>query len=366
MSIGTNEEREMLRDSARRFFEAECGEDYVRAMEGHETGWDPDHWKKMADLGWHALLIPERAGGAGLQLADLAVVVEEAGRALLPGPLLSSQIVVGMLSACGSEEQQAAHFPGIADGSAVHVIAVTEKQGRWGAQNIALKARTDGVDVVLSGTKRFVPYVQGADVIWVLARGDKSLLAVPVPRNAGGLTVNPLQTFSADHQAELVLDDIRVSKSDVVKIGSYDQVSVPALVMECAWLSGLAEMDFEITLDYAKQRHQFGKPIGSFQAIQHRCADMASDVETMRGITEQAALAASEGADGAPLLASIAKAWCSEASRRIVAGGQQIHGGIGFTMEYRIQLYFRRQKRGELFWGDADFHRDIVKESLAI
>jgi len=366
MSVGTSAEQEMLRDTARRFFEQQCSEAYVREMESHATGWSAENWKQMADLGWHALMIPEASGGAGLSLAELAVIAEEAGRALLPGPFLSSQIVVNLLTACGDDTQQAVHFPGIADGSTVHTLAVTEKSGRWGEEHIAMVAESDEGDVVLSGMKRFVPYAEGADVIWVIARGGAGLVAVPVPRAAPGLTVKPLHAYTADHQAELGLDRVRVNEADVVELGSYNQLAVPALVMECAWLCGLAAMDFEITLDYAKERQQFGRPIGTFQAIQHKLADAASDVETMRGIAEQAALAACEGTDDAPLLASIAKAWCSEASRRIVAHGQQIHGGIGFTMEYKIQLYFRRQKRGELFWGDADFHRETVKRALAV
>lgn len=366
MSIGATQEQEMLKSSARRFFEQQCSESYVRAMEDHSTGWSADHWKKMAELGWHALMIPEAHGGAGLSLADLAMIVTEAGRALLPGPFLSSQTVVSLLNACGDDTQKTKYFPGIAAGTFVHTIAVTERQGRWGENDIALAIESRGAEAVMSGTKRFVPYAEGADVIWVIARDQSGLVAVPVARDAKGLTIKPLNTISSDHQADVELDGVRVSDADIVRIDSYRQLTDPALVMECAWLCGLAEMDFDITLEYAKERKQFGKSIAAFQVTQHKFADMATDLETMRGITEQAALAVSEGADASSSIASIAKAWCSEASRRVVAHGQQIHGGIGFTMEYKIQLYFRRQKRAELFWGDADFHRGKVKESLGI
>jgi len=195
---------------------------------------------------------------------------------------------------------------------------------------------------------------------------QSGLVAVPVARDAEGVSTRPLRTIANAHQAEIRFVGVRVDQEDVVPLSSYDALAVPALVMECAWLTGLTEKDFEITLDYARERHQFGRPIAALQVTQHRAADMASDVQTLRGIMQQAALAASEGTESAALLASIAKAWCSDASRRVVAHGQQIHGGIGFTMEYRIQLYFRRQKRGEVFWGDGDFHRERVKQALAI
>lgn len=366
MNISMSEEQEILKSSARRFFEQECTETHVRDMESDELGWSPALWQKMAALGWHALMIPEAFGGAGLSLADMVLLVEEAGRALLPGPFVANQTVVALLRTHASDSQQARFLPAIAQGSKVHTVAVTEAQGRWGEDYIGIKAERSNGAIVLSGTKRFVPYGGGADFVWVIARGESGLVAVPVPRDAKGLTVKPLRTISSDHQADLEFESVRVDQSDVVPLARYDDLAVPALVMECAWLCGLAEKDFEITVDYAKERHQFGRSIAAFQVTQHKAADMASDVQTMRGIMQQAALAAGDGIESAPLLASIAKAWCSDASRRVVAHGQQIHGGIGFTMEYRIQLYFRRQKRGEVFWGDGDFHREKVKQALAI
>ncbi len=145
-----------------------------------------------------------------------------------------------------------------------------------------------------------------------------------------------------------------------------DAVQQRATIVECAYLVGLAQMDFEISVNYAKERVQFGRPIGSFQAIQHKAADMVTDVDGARFIMYKAAWSVQEGEPDAALSVHMAKAWCSDATRRVVAHGQQIHGGIGFTKDYRIQLFFRRQKKGELMWGDGDFHRERVAESLAI
>lgn len=368
MDVGISAEQELLKDSARRFFEAECPEQHVRDMEEDELGFSPSLWEKMAGLGWHGLMVPESFGGSGLSLLDLTVLVQEAGRALLPAPFVANQIAVAMLLANGSHDQQSRYLPRIVDGSQIHTYAVPDGDGHWQGDEVSLSLLKKGDGRVLSGRKRFVPYGQAADIIWVLARDGENTVACGMRRTAPGVTVTPLKTISGDKQAEVHLDDAEIADEDIVSISDFNSVATPACVLECAWLLGLTERDFEITIDYAKEREQFGKPIGSFQAIQHKAADMVSDLEGMRFITYRAASQASDDqANVSPsLTASIAKAWCSEASRRIVAHGQQIHGGIGFTMEYRIQLYFRRQKRGELFWGDADYHRRIVERSLDV
>ena len=177
-----------------------------------------------------------------------------------------------------------------------------------------------------------------------------------------------LTTIASDKQAEVVFKDVKVAAADVVS-GTPEQsqhVRNMAAVLECAYLVGLAQRDFEISVNYAKERVQFGRPIGSFQAIQHKAADMVTDVDGMRFIMYKAAWSTSENEDSQTMDVAMAKAWCSDASRRVVAHGQQIHGGIGFTKDYIIQLFFRRQKRAELFWGDGDFHRERVAELLEI
>ncbi|MBK9545480.1 MAG: acyl-CoA dehydrogenase [Dehalococcoidia bacterium] len=218
----------------------------------------------------------------------------------------------------------------------------------------------------LNGTKLFVPDAAVADYIVTAARKGNDMVAVVVPRSAVQVTV--LKTIASDKQAEVVYKDVAVADDDVMAVPQAvgDTIRNQATVLECAYLVGLAQKDFEISVNYAKERVQFGRPIGSFQAIQHKAADMVTDVDGMRFIMYKAAWATSEGEDSAQMDVAMAKAWCSDASRRVVAHGQQIHGGIGFTKDYVIQLFFRRQKRAELFWGDGDFHRERVAQMLEI
>jgi alkylation response protein AidB-like acyl-CoA dehydrogenase len=366
MDIGLNEEQELLKTSAREFLEKECPEEHVRAMEADEKGYSPELWRKIAELGWHGLMIPAEFGGSGLSFYDLCIVVEEAGRSLLPGPFNPNQAAVGLLLEAGSESQRKKYLPSIASGVQIHTYAFTESTGRWGADNLALKAHRTNDGIVLGGSKLFVPDAQAVDVIWVIARSERGYVAAAVPRTSNGVAIAPLTTMTGEKLSEVVLENVSVANDDVIEIANLESFSNRAAVLECAYLVGLVQKDFEITVEYAKQRQAFGRPIGSFQAIQHKAADMVTDVDGMRFITYRAAAAISDRDPSASLKAAMAKAWCSEASRRVVAHGQQIHGAIGFTREYAIQLYFRRQKHGELFWGDADFHRERIARMLSI
>ena len=370
MDLGLSEEQELLKNSAREFLEKECPEEHVRAMEEDDKGYSPELWKKMADLGWHGLMIPEEYGGAGFSFLDLCVLVEEVGRALLPGPFIPNQVAASQILITGSDEQKKKYLPKIADGSAIHTYAITEPNGRWDPAGIEMAATASGNDFVLNGTKLFVPDANVADFLNVVANkpgGGRGVFIVP--RDQPGITVTVLKTIASDKQAEVVFKDVKVAAADVISgadMKTIQRVRNMATNLENAYLVGLAQKDFEISVNYAKERVQFGRPIGSFQAIQHKAADMVTDVDGMRFIMYKAAWATSENEDSADMDTAMAKAWCSDASRRVVAHGQQIHGGIGFTKDYVIQLFFRRQKRAELFWGDADFHRERVAQMLEI
>lgn len=368
MDLGLSEEQELLKNSAREFLENECTEEHVRAMEEDEQGYSPELWKKMADLGWHGLMVPEAHGGVGFSYLDLAVLVEEVGRALLPGPFIPNQVCAASLIERGTDAQKQKYLPGLADGSQIHTYAMTEPSGRWDREGITMKAAKSGNDLVLNGTKLFVPDANVADFLHVVVEDGGNLVVAIVPRTDPGVSITMLTTIASDKQAEVVFKDVKVAAADVVS-GTPEQsqhVRNMAAVLECAYLVGLAQRDFEISVNYAKERVQFGRPIGSFQAIQHKAADMVTDVDGMRFIMYKAAWSTSENEDSQTMDVAMAKAWCSDASRRVVAHGQQIHGGIGFTKDYIIQLFFRRQKRAELFWGDGDFHRERVAELLEI
>jgi len=374
MDLGLSEEQELLKNTARDFLEKECPESLVREMEDDERGYSPDLWKKMAEQGWQGLLIPENYGGAGFGYLDLIVLVEEFGRALVPGPFISTQVggVLPLLEG-GSEEQKSKYLPQIASGNAIWTLAFTEPSARFDADGVALEVKDDGNDVVPNGTKLFIRDANVADYFTVVGRkpgtkGTDGVVLVIVDAKASGVSQTQLKTIASDKQAEVKFENVKTPKANVIEGGwkTFEQIQRKATVIECAYLVGLAQMDFEISVQYAKDRIQFGRPIGSFQAIQHKAADMVTDVDGSRFIMYRAAWSVDQAEADADMYVHMAKAWTSEATRRVVAHGQQIHGGIGFTKDYKVQLYFRRQKAAELAWGDADYHRELVAGELKL
>jgi len=376
MDLGLDEQQEMLKNFARDFLEKECPETLVREMEEDEQGYSPDLWKKMADQGWMGLIIPEAHGGADMTLCELVVLLEEFGRALVPGPFISTVVLGAVpIMEAGTDEQKAQYLPKIASGETIMTMALTEPSAKWTADGVTLEAKKDGSDYVLNGTKLFVPDAHVTDQMIVVARtsgeGEDGVTLFIVDSKSDGIKFEQLKTIAADKQCEVIFENVKVPAASV--LGSegkgweiVEKVSKIATVAACAYLVGLSQMDFDTTLNYAKERVQFGRPIGSFQAIQHKLADAIIDVDGSRFITYKAAWSLTEGEDDADLMISMAKAWASDASRRVVAHGQQIHGGIGFTKEYKIQLYFRRQKWMELMWGDADYHREKVAQLMEV
>jgi alkylation response protein AidB-like acyl-CoA dehydrogenase len=378
MDLGLDEQQELLKNFARDFLEKECPESLVREMEEDEKGYSPELWKKMAEQGWMGLIIPEEYGGTGMNLCELVVLLEEFGRALVPGPYIST-VVLGAtpIMEAGSEQQKQYMLPKIAAGETIMTLALTEPSAKWDAEGVQLEAKKSGSDYVLNGVKLFVPDAHVTDRMIVAARTssgknpEDGVTLFFVDSKADGISYEVLKTIAADKQCEVTFKDVKIPADWV--LGEVDKgwpvverVKKVATVAACAYLVGLAQMDFDVTLNYAKERVQFGRPIGSFQAIQHKLADAVIDVDGSRFITYKAAWSLQEGEEDADLMVSMAKAWTSDASRRVVAQGQQIHGGIGFTKEYKIQLYFRRQKWMELMWGDADYHRELVAQKLEV
>jgi alkylation response protein AidB-like acyl-CoA dehydrogenase len=338
-------------------------------MEEDEKGYSPELWGKMAEQGWQGLLIPEEYGGAGFDFLDLCVLLEEFGRALVPGPYMSTVLggAVPLLEA-GSDDQKSEFLPRIASGDLIFTLALTEPSARFDEEGVQCEATVSGDEVTFNGTKLFVSDANVADYMIVAGRSSKGVTLAIVPTDQAGVEVTQLVTIARDKQCEVKLNGAtgQLLGTDGGGWASLDPVLQRYTVGECAYLVGLAQMDFEISVDYAKERVQFGRPIGSFQAIQHKCADMVTDVDGSRFIMYKAAWSVNSGQDDAQLDVNMAKAWCSEATRRVVAHGQQIHGGIGFTKDYKVQLYFRRQKRAELAFGDADHHRELVAQQLGI
>ena len=375
MDLGLSEEQEMLREFARDFLEKECPESLVREMEEDERGYSPDLWRKMAEQGWSGLIVPEAYGGVGMTYLDLVILVEEFGRALVPGPFIPNCVATIALLDAASEAQKQAYLPAIAAGSQMWTLAFTEPSGRFDAAGVRLAARRDGDSYVLNGTKLFIRDSHVVDKLVVVARtagsGDDGVSLFAVDARAPGVRHTPVRTIASDKQNEVKLEDVRVPASDLLgEEGKawpvFQRIASKATVIECAYLVGLSQMAFDITLNYTKERVQFGRPIATFQALQHRAADAATDVDSSRYVTYKAAWAIAEEELDVDEQVHIAKAWVSEASRRVVAAAQQMHGGIGFTKDYKIQLYFRRQKAAELAWGDADHHRELIAQGLGI
>jgi alkylation response protein AidB-like acyl-CoA dehydrogenase len=376
MDLGLDEQQEMLKNFARDFLEKECPEQLVRAMEEDEKGYSPELWQKMAQQGWMGLIIPENYGGTGMNICELVVLLEEFGRALVPGPFISTVVLGSVpIMEAGTEEQKQQFLPKIASGELIMTMALTEPSAKWTADGVQMEAKKEGNDYVLNGTKLFVQDAHVSDYMVVAARtggsGEDGITLFLVDSKSPGIKFEVLKTIAADKQCEVVFENVKVSASSMLGAEGQgwpivEKTKKVATVAACAYLVGLSQMDFDVTLNYAKERVQFGRPIGSFQAIQHKLADAVIDVDGSRFITYKAAWSLQEGEPDADLMISMAKAWTSDASRRVVAHGQQIHGGIGFTKEYKIQLYFRRQKWMELMWGDADYHRELVAQKLEV
>ena len=374
MDLGLSEAQQMLKNSAQEFLEAECPDTYVREMEDDERGYTAEMWQKLAEQGWLGLIIPEKYGGVELEFQDLIILLEEMGRHMLPGPYFSTVVMGGMsIMEAGTEDQKQEYLPRIAEGQIIVTLALNEPSGRWDAEGIQLTADKSGDGYVLNGTKLFVPNAHVSDNLVVAARTgeeDTDISLFIVSSQAKGVTQNLLKTIASDRQSEVVFEKVEVPSSALLGEKNAGWATIEKVLQwgaigKCAEMSGGGQEVLDMTVEYAKQRTQFGRPIGTFQAIQHHCANMATDVEGAKFITYQAAWKLSEGLPAEREVA-MAKAWVSEAYRRVCALGHQSHGAIGFTKEHNMQLYSRRAKAAELAFGDADLHLEKVAKIIGL
>jgi len=377
MDLGFSEEQEMLRTSARDFLTAECPTDLVKEMADDEVGYKPEMWAKMAELGWMGLAFPEEYDGMGMTFLDLAVLLEEMGRACLPGPFFPTVVLAGFtILEAGSEQQKKDLLSKIASGEAIATLAITEPSASYDASAITVKAVADGDGYVISGTKLFVENAHIADYIIVVARTkeggapEDGITLFVVDGKAPGITTTLLRTISGSKQCEVSFDNVKLPGASV--LGEVDKgwpvvdnVLEKAAAAKCAEMVGGAQATLDMSVAYAKERIQFGRPIGSFQAIQHHCANMLTDVDGSRFITYQAAWKLSEGLP-ATMEVSMAKAWTNDAYRRVTQLGHQIHGGIGFCMDHDMPLYFKAAKTAESLFGTSDWHREKVAQELGL
>ena len=375
MNFGFNEEQELLRSTARKFFDNECSSETVRKLMDSPEGMTPDLWKKLAEQGWLGLIVPDEHGGMGLGIVDLVVLMEEMGRAVVPGPFFSTVLLGGLaILEGGTEAQKKAWLPKLASGDARATLAWMEPTADLGARGITLPATAKGGGHVLNGTKLFVQDAHTADVLVVAARtatgktAEEGISLFLVPKGSPGLTETLLPTMDQTRKlCEVTLKDVVVGPDALMgQTGSswapLARVIDRATVGLCAELCGGAQKVLDMTVEYAKIRQAFGRPIGSYQGVKHKAADMLVDVENSKSITYYAAWAMDEGVAEGPLAVSMAKAYVSDAYRRVSGAGIQLHGGIGFTWEHDLHLYFKRAKGSEFTFGDATWHRERVAQ----
>lgn len=376
MDLGLSEIQQMLKNSAREFLAQECPLTLVREMEAEERGYTPELWRQLAGLGWPGVAFPEQYGGTGGDFLDLAVLLEESGRALLPSPFFATVVLGGLtVLDAGTAAQKQEILPALCSGQLLLTLALTEASATYEPWGIATTATREGGAFRIDGAKLFVPQAHTADLLLVAARTTESadpaqgITLFLIPSNAAGLTINPLATISADRQCEVILEGVQAPADAVLGVvdGGWPilhRALQRAVAGQCLEMLGGAAAVLEMTVEYAKQRTQFGRPVGTFQAVQHHCANMATDVEGCRHIAWQAAWKIASGEPAAREVA-MAKAWVSSAYQRVCNLAHQCHGAIGFTKEHDLQLYTRRAKVQELSYGDANWHKETALRHIA-
>jgi len=378
MDIGFTEEQELLRDTARRFLESECNTQFVRRRMAEPAAVTDEFWQKLAEQGWLGIIYPEEEGGSGLGLVDLVVLMEEMGRAVMPGPFLSTVLLGGAaIGDAGTPAQRQQWLPQIAAGTAKAALAWTEPDLRWDAAGVTASAREAAAGFTLSGTKLFVGDAHLADILVAAARTrdgstmEDGVSLFLVPKDTPGLAITVLPTIDETRKlCEVRLDNVVLPMAAL--IGKRHRGWVPlsrviarATVALAAEMCGGAQQVLDMTVAYAKIRIAFGKPIGSYQGVKHQAADMLVAIENAKSLTYYAAWAMDQGLEEAPLAVSMAKAAASDMYRKVAGTGIQLHGGIGMTWEHNLQLYFKRARASEVAFGDATWHRERVAQLMS-
>ena len=375
MDFGFSEEQDLLRAEVRKLLDARCPLEQVRKLMATEPGYSVELWSELAELGWLGLTIPEAFGGAGLSWIDFVVLLEETGRSLFPSPLVSTTLAAAAILDSGSEEQKARWLPGLADGTRIGTLALLEARDLLAPSGIALLGKPDGDSFVLSGRKHFVADAGAANLFVVAFRtgaGAEDLALAVIDGGAPGVSAKSLATMDQTKRVgTLVLDSARVPKSALL-LGSDGRGAPgrawPAIerlfdrgaIATTGEMIGAAEAALALTVQYAKDRIQFGHPIGKYQGVKHPLAEMYVDIESTKSLLYYAAWALDESPSEVPRSASLAKAYASDAFARIGIDGVQLHGAVGYTAEYDIQLYLKRSKWARPTFGDSDFHYERV------
>ena len=377
MNLDFTEEQDMLRNSARQFVSIECTKAKVRELEKSKEGYSPEIWNKMAELGWFGLMIPDQYNGMGMGLLDLVVVFEEVGRNILPSPfLVSAALATPPIVEAGSEALKKEFLPKIAAGELILTMALTEKSAGYTPDCVAMKAEAKGDNFVLNGTKLFVEYATAANYLVVVARtksGGKpedGITLFLVDAKTSGIKITPFDTTAADKQCEVVFKDVNVPKKNVIgEVNKGWPVVQSALrkatIAKCAEMVGGMAAIQDMAVAYAKERVQYGQLIGTYQAIQHKLADLYLRTIMSKNILYEAAWMAQEGMD-CDWKVSTCKAWCNEAYKLVTEDGVHIHGAIGTTKDHDASLYYRRARAAYSIFGDTEDHREVVAKSMGL
>lgn len=377
MDLELTKEQKMLRTTARDFLKKECPPGMMRDMKHDEKGYPESLWCKMAELGWLGILIPEIYGGVGGDFVDLALILEAMGEVCCPGPFFSS-IVLGGLSILdgGSEEQKKMLLPKLAAGELIFAPAFMEPGSWYDLSVVKATAEAKKECFIINGTKLFAENAHIADYIICAARtGSQSpsregISLFLIDAKSKGITCEVPDTLAYEKQCSVVFDNVQVPRENIIGepgngIVLLETIQEKAAVAKCAEMAGCIQKTFDMTVAYAKERRQFGRPIGAFQAIQHHCANMVIDVDGSRFLTYKAAWKIAHGFP-AGMDASMAKAWAGEASRRVTFLGHQIHGAISFCDEHDMHLYYRKAKAGSVAYGDGDYHLEKITQYLGL
>jgi alkylation response protein AidB-like acyl-CoA dehydrogenase len=366
MEFDLSKPQKLLKESARDFLSRECPPTRVRQLMSTHTAHDEKLWSALADQGWTGLTVPEDHGGLGLGLVELAVVAEEMGRACLPGAFISTITAAALIERAGSETQRKRYLEPIAAGGLTATVAILEDSVSWDPELIKVKAHRNGEAFSVSGKKLFVPDAGQSDLLICVTRNGDGLSLLPIARETDGVHLKPMPAMDATRKLyEIEFDKVSIPASALLgadgdPLGALASAVEFATVALCAEMVGGMQWILDAAVEYAKTRQQFGRVIGSFQAVQHQCADMLLLTESARSAAYYAAWAISENDPMAHISVSMAKAYCSDAFREVANRGVQIHGGIGFTWEHDLQLYYKRSKSSETMFGDATFHRERI------
>ena len=369
MDFDLSEMQKILVNSVKDFL-GKAGKNLAREMEKTDAGYSSELWQKMAELGWMGAVFPEKYGGIDGSFLDLTLLLEEMGKALVLGPFISSVVSGLSILRYGNDAQKDEYLPRLIEGNCILSHALTVPDSVMDESIEEEKVSNKDANYLLSGTRLFVPFAHVTDLLIYGNDTDKGKTLFLIDAKNPGISCIPLDSIAGDKPCEVRLKEVEVPESNIVgEIGRGEEIAGKinewGALCHSAFITGMLEQVLKMTVEYAKEREQFDRKIGSFQAIKHQCANMATDIEQVKFLTFEAAWKLTEGHPAAKEI-SMAKAWASDASRRVCLLGVKIHGGTGVSEEHDMQLYFRRAKASEVSFCDGDYHREIVAQQLGL